>query len=140
MDKNYVLDTSAIFVFTQSEEGSDTVEEILSAAKKGKCSVYISFITLMESYYITWQKAGRDIAKEFIVLIKSLPLEIVESNERLVLSAGRIKANHKLSLADSIIAATAIEKSATLVHKDPELEAVSQYVNILTLPYKVPKK
>lgn len=140
MDKDYLLDTSAIFVYTKAEEGSDTVEEILHLAKRGKYNVYISFITLMETYYIAWQQKGEDAAKELIVLLKSLPLQIVESSERLILSAGRIKANHKLSVADSIIAATAIDKSATLVHKDPELEGISEYTKILKLPYKVTKK
>lgn len=136
MDKDYLLDTSAIFVYTKSEEGSDKVENILNLAKKGKCNIYLSFISLMELYYITWQEKGEDIAKELIVLIKSLPLQIVESNERIILSAGRIKANHRLSLADAIIAATAIDKSAILIHKDPDLEIISQYIKTLKLPYK----
>lgn len=139
MDKNYVFDTSAIFAYTKLESGADTVEEILNLAKKNKCGLYLSFISLMEIYYITWQQKGKDIAKELIVLIKSLPIQIIESNERLILSAGRIKANHRLSVADSIIAATAIEKSAVLVHKDPELEAASEYIKILKLPYKITK-
>lgn len=133
MDKNYVLDTSAIFVYTESEQGADTVEKILTLAQKKKCKVFISFISLMEVYYIVWHRKGENIAKESIVLIKSLPIEIIESKERLILSAGRIKANHKLSVADAIIAATAIEKSAVLIHKDSELEPVSQYVKTLKL-------
>ncbi len=136
MIKNYVLDTSAIFTYAESEAGSDTVEEILTLAKKSKCNLYLSFISLMEIYYVAWQKKGEDTAKELVVLVKSLPLEIINSTERLILSAGRIKANHRLSVADAIVTATAIEKSAILVHKDPELEAASSYVEILKLPYK----
>ena len=136
VNNNYVFDTSAVFVYTKAEEGSNIVENILTLAQKGKYSIYISFITLMEIYYLSWQEKGEDIAKELLVLIKSLPLQIVESNERLILSAGRLKANYRLSVADSIIAATAIEKSAILVHKDPELEIISKYTKLLTLPYK----
>lgn len=136
MDRSYVFDTSAIFVYTESGEGSDRVENILTLASKGRCEIFISFISLMEIYYVSWQNKGEDIAKESVVLVKSLPIQIVESNERLILSAGRIKANHKLSVADAIVAATAIERSAVLVHKDPELEAVSKYVKTLSLPYK----
>lgn len=134
MDRNYLLDTSAIFVYTESDEGSDRVENILTLAKKGRYEIFVSFISLMEIYYVSWQRKGEDIAKESVVLVKSLPIQIVESNERLILSAGRIKANHKLSVADAIVTATAIEKSAVLVHKDPELEAVSKYVKTLSLP------
>ena len=91
MNKKYVFDTSAIFVYTKAEEGSDTIEEILKLSKEGKCIVYISFITLMEIYYITWQERDEDIAKEIIVLVKSLPIEIIESIYRIILSSLRIK-------------------------------------------------
>ncbi|MEM3101675.1 MAG: PIN domain-containing protein, partial [Candidatus Nitrosotenuis sp.] len=99
MVKNYVLDTSALFTFTRGEDGSDTVEDILISAKKGKCHIYFSFITFAELYYITWQEKGEGAAKELIILVKSLPAQRVDSNDRITLSAGRIKANHRLSLA-----------------------------------------
>jgi predicted nucleic acid-binding protein len=131
-----VLDTSAIFTFTKAEEGSDVVEDILNMAKKGKDSVYLSFASFMELYYVTWQEKSEDAARELIILVKSLPVHRVDSNERLTLSAGRLKANHRLSVADAFIAATAIEKGAVLVHKDPELEVISKYTETIELPYK----
>lgn len=139
MVKNYVLDTSAIFTLTKEEEGSSIVEKILSLAKRDKCIVYLSFVTFMELYYVTWQEESEDVAKELLILVKSLPVQKVESNERITLSAGRIKANHRLSVADSFIAATAIDKGAVLVHKDPELKIISNYIETLELAYKVRK-
>lgn len=136
MIKSYVLDTSAILTYTQAEEGSDSVEEILTAAKKRRAAVFLSFITYMELYYIVCQEKGEELAKEFMVLMSALPVERVDSYERLTLSAGRIKATHKLSVADSFVAATAIEKNAILVHKDPEFESVARYVALQDLPYK----
>jgi hypothetical protein len=52
-------------------------------------------------------------------MVKSLPLTIVESRERLTLHAGRIKAYCRVSLADAFIAATASCMSATLIQKGP---------------------
>ena len=135
MAKSYVLDTSAVFTYTKDEDGSDAVEEILALAKRGRQKVYLSFVSFMELYYITWQEKGEETAKELMVLIESLPVERVDSNPRITLSAGRIKANHKLSVADAFIGATAVEKEAILVHKDPELEALSQYFQTRKLPY-----
>jgi len=134
--KSYVLDTSAILTFAKGEDGSDTVEDILIAAKKDKNHVYMSFISLMELYYVTWQAKSETAAKEMIILVKSLPVQMVESNERIALSAGRIKANYRLSVADAFIAATAMDKDAILVHKDPEFESVAKYLQTLGLPYK----
>lgn len=136
MAKSYVLDTSAIFTLAKAEGGSDTVEDILISARKGKSHVYLSFISFMELYYITWQVKSETAAKEMIIMVKSLPVQKVDSNERITLSAGRIKATHRLSVADAFIAATAIDRSAVLVHKDPELGIISNYIETLELPYK----
>lgn len=137
MVKAYLLDTSAIFAYIELEPGAEIVEHILTLAQKGKCKVYLSFISLLEAYYVTWQKKGEDSAKQLAMLLKSLPVERIESYERLILLAGSIKANHRLSLADAIVSATVIEKQAVLVHKDPELKAVSRYIGTLFLPAKV---
>ena len=136
MAKSYLFDTSAIFTFTKAEDGCDIVEDILNRAKKGKYNVYLSFASFMELYYITWQEKSEAAAKELIILVKSLPILRVDSNERITLLAGRIKANYKLSVADAFISATAIDKGAVLVHKDPEIEVISDYIETLELPYK----
>ncbi len=136
MSKKYVLDTSAFFTLTRGEQGEGQVERILQDAKKKHCSVYVSFITLTELYYVTWQMQGEDEAQKMVGLMNGLSVEYVHSNDQLSLSAGRIKATHKLSLADAFIAATALEKQAILIHKDPELEPMSKYVETVQLPYK----
>lgn len=136
MNKAYLLDTSAIFAYMEDEAGAQIVENILNGARHGKNKILISFITLTEIYYIVWQEKGEDFAREAVVLLKSLPVEFVESSERLNLSAGRIKANHKLSLADAFVAAAALDRSATLVHKDPEFEALAGFITLMALPYK----
>ena len=136
MTKGYVLDTSAILTFAKGEAGCDTVEDILLGAGKGKHHTYISFITLMELYYVTWQAQSEAAAKEMVILVKALPVQKIDSNERISLAAGRIKANYRLSVADAFIAATAMDKGATLVHKDPELVPLSEHIDILQLPFK----
>jgi len=135
--ESYVLDTSALLAYLQDEAGADTVMQILSAAQRRQCVAHVSFITLAELYYVTWQEEGESAAKELIALVKSLPLSTVESCERLTLSAGRIKANHRLSLGDAFVAATALQVQGTLVHKDPEFEQVKGLVTCDPLPYKV---
>ena len=125
MPKHYVLDTSAIFTYTKDEAGSDILEDIFDSAKRRKSLIYLSFITLTELYYVSWQEKGEEIARELMVLVESLPMERVDSTGPLALLAGRIKANYRLSVADAFIGATAIHKQAVLVHKDPEFEALA---------------
>lgn len=136
MDKTFILDSSAIFTFLEQEEGADLVENILSQAKRHECTVWISFITVAEFLYITWQEKGESAARELIALIKTLPLSIMESNEKITLTAGKLKAQYRLSLGDAFIAAAAVLAPGILVHKDPEFRALNDMLQTKELPMK----
>jgi len=65
-----------------------------------------------------------------------LPIQEVGEENDLLIKASRIKANFSLSVADSWIIATAWQKKARLVYKDPEFEQVKEIVELLPLTYK----
>jgi predicted nucleic acid-binding protein len=132
----YVLDTSAIFTLTDQEVGADEVEDILNAARADECQIEICSISLMELSYMTLRELGEDKAVQLVALVKSWPITWVYPDEKLLLQAARLKAFYRLSLADALIAAVAKLHDATLVHKDPEFESLSEQVSLLTLPYK----
>ena len=60
-----------------------------------------------------------------------LAITRVKSSDKLGLISGRLKATHKLSFADSWIAATAVLYDLTLVHKDPEFEQLEDEIKVL---------
>jgi len=134
--ERFLLDTSAIFTFTDQEEGAERIEALLDRALVGDCEVAICAASLMEVYYIALQEQGEDGAAHLISLIKSWPVSWVYPDETVLLLGGRIKASHRLSFADAWIAATAEHQGATLVHKDPELDALAGEVKLLSLPFK----
>ena len=137
MEKSkYVLDTSALFCLKDNEEGSNTVEEILEKAGRKQCDVLISFITLMEYYYICLMRYGDDIARQAYLQVSLLPIKAIESNEALRITAAQLKANYPISLADAWIAATAVNYAAVLIHKDPEYDSIGGALKCLALPYK----
>lgn len=140
MAKVYVLDTSAIIALLEDESGAARVESLLKQAKHGSINIYISFITLAECYYICAQQQGEDAAVELTAYIKSLSVTVIESEEKLTLTAGQIKTANRLSLGDAFIAATASAVSGILVHKDPEFEQLVNSVQLENLPYKKPGK
>ena len=90
----------------------------------------------MELSYIMLREQGEDEASQLVALVKSWPVTWVYPDEKLLLQAAKLKAFHRLSLADALIAAVAKLHGATLVHKDPEFEVLSVQVSLLTLPYK----
>jgi predicted nucleic acid-binding protein len=129
--ERFVLDTSALLAFMTGEKGADTVESILSG--KGN-SLLIPWAVLLEVYYITRRTRGEKEADKRFVLIKELPAIILwHMEEPDVLSSALIKAQFRISFADSIIAATALRRKATLVHKDPEYDRLSGMVELLSL-------
>lgn len=134
--ERYVLDTSALFALRDDEAGADIVEKILQDARKGKAACYASFLSFMELFYCVWRHEGRGGAMRAYLEMKMLPVESVDQEESLLILAGEIKALGGLSVIDSWVAATAVEKQARLVHKDPEFEALSSRISLISLPYK----
>lgn len=135
MDR-YVLDTSALLTLIENEEGVDYVEYLLIEAAKCEIELFISVISCIEVFYISLQEQSLDIADERIELIKALLLIIEAVDENLIKTAGKIKAENRISFADSCIAALAKEKEAILVHKDPEFEQLKKEIVQKILPYK----
>lgn len=74
----------------------------------------------MEVLYIVWREEGETAARDALRLIDSFKVEWVTCDPHILDTAAQLKARGGLSIADSWIAATALARSATLVHKDPE--------------------
>ena len=120
----------------EDEEGADSVQDLLKKARQASIRILTSFVSFMEVFYITLQEKGEDEAHKCVELIKKLPLERIESSEEIGLTAGRLKAAHRISFADAWIAATAVCYNAILVHKDPEFDQLNGEITLLQLPYK----
>ena len=139
----YVLDTSALLAFVQQEPGAEKVLEILGSRVEGEVHepapdnaprevppVYLPFLSLMECDYRLRRRFGFYEADRSLRMIRAWPVELVESNERWRREAARIKAEHSLSLADAWIAALALLRSARLVHRDPEYDAIAELESV----------
>jgi predicted nucleic acid-binding protein len=134
--RRYVLDTSALLAFTDSEDGAEVIDALLRQAQKGELELLVSFASWMEVYYVYLQEQGRERAQLWISKLKNLPLVRMDSDEITGQIAGELKASQRMSFADAWIAALAKRHEATLVHKDPEFESVSQVIQLQALPYK----
>ena len=119
---SFLLDTSALLALRGDESGADRVEAILSQGKKHQCRLFASFMSRMEVLYIVWREESEEDARHALRLMDSFAIEWISCEPNVLEIAARIKAQGRLSVADSWIGATAIAYSATLVHKDPEFE------------------
>jgi predicted nucleic acid-binding protein len=126
----FVLDSSAILALIEDEEGTERVEQVIRSS-----AIILPAVVLMEVFYILRQERGEAEAYRLYAHARELANEIVwRLDEPTLLFAGRFKADHRVSLADAWIAATAVQRGATLLHKDPELEVLQAEVRMEALP------
>ena len=132
----YVLDTSALLTYIENEDGVAEINRILLETLDNRHTLYISVISGIEVFYISYQEQGANVAQERLHLLQDLPIiqEPVRTDD--VTGIGTLKANHAMSFADCCIAGLAKQKAAILVHKDPEFEQVEGDVAQMKLPYK----
>ena len=116
----FVLDTSAVLALRSNEPGAGRVESLLRAARGGRVQVLLSFMTRMEILYRVSSDEGADEAASAIRLLDATRVAWVSCEEAILRQAARIKAGGGLSVADAWIAATALQREAVLIHKDPE--------------------
>jgi predicted nucleic acid-binding protein len=134
--RRYVLDTSALFTLIEEEDGADRVEDIVRTEE-----AFVPSLALLELHYITLQERGKGEADRRYALLKKFPCEILwQIDEPTLLTASRFKAEHRLSLADSLIAALSLRQKAILLHKDPEYDALTGELELEALPYKAKQK
>ena len=128
MKKPFVLDACALIAFLGDEPGADIVEDLLEKAAKGTHQLMIHKINLLEIYYGVYRDDGDETADLVLQKIKELPVQIISSlSDKVFLEAGSLKAQHKLSLADSIAVAEANIRKARLVTADHhELDALEK--------------
>lgn len=132
----YLLDTSAIVALLEDEAGADRVQQILRNQ-----SVILPFLVSLEVYYTTVQARGEQAGNVRYAMLKALKVShLNEVSESVLLTAGRFKAQHPISLADALIAAFARQYGAVLVHKDPEYEPLAEEVRLEALPYKAARR
>jgi ribonuclease VapC len=116
----FCLDTSALLTLRDDEPGADRVEQAL----EGPVRCTACFITRMEVLYRVWKDEGERAGRLAYEQLRALPIDWLEASEPLLIRAAQIKATHALSLADAWIAAAALHCGATLLHKDPEFQAI----------------
>jgi toxin FitB len=86
---------------------------------------YISAIVIHEVYQLTLRKEGRETALLRTQLLEQ-DFRVVNVDAEIAKLSAEIRLNHKMSMADSIIAATAISLKAICISDDLHFEAVSE--------------
>ncbi len=130
----YLLDASALFTFLEDERGAEVVQGLLEAAQKGRCKLLLSFVSLLEACSQVWFQEGEEAGRLLYGRLTHLPIQPVGAEEQILWFASELLATRPFSPTDAWVLATAKDRKATLVHKDPEFEKHSDLVRLLALP------
>lgn len=133
LHQRYVLDSCALINFFQKSKGWQKVEDLLYEASQGKCTLFMSIINLGEVFYIRIREAGELQAHQLLQVIASFPIQMIDVNYDLMLSASRMKAKGGISYADCFAAAIAKKEKAIVVTTDTEFKVLEPDIKIMWL-------
>lgn len=86
---------------------------------------YISSIVIHEVYQLTLQRDGRETAILRTSLLEK-DFKVVDVDSEIAKSSAELRNKYRISLADSIIASTAISLKATCLSDDPHLKLITE--------------
>ena len=116
----FVLDTSALMRLLLDEPGAEDVQRIL----EGDEPVALPFMVFMEVQYVLMRRLPPERVQQLVAIMRASAAEVPESDPVWGAAAAQVKARGGLSLGDAWMAALALLRRATLVHRDPEFDGV----------------
>ena len=113
-----LFDTHAFLAFFNREEGSQTIKNFFDAVESGEAEGFVATITLTELAYIYTRKTDGATARLRVMQVQGSYLNSIPLTPEIALDAGIMK-RPGISIADAIIAASAISVDASVVTNDP---------------------
>jgi predicted nucleic acid-binding protein len=128
----YILDACALIALLSKETGFDNVNKIIEKSKSKKVKIIMHTVNFLEAYYHICRVYGEDAALNILRAIKDSPIQLkTEVTEEIIIHAGKLKKQYKLSLADAIGLAETIISNGTFVTADHhEFDVIEKNENI----------
>lgn len=121
---SYILDTSALIAYFSKDPNAYQIKDYRKTAQ-------LPFVVLTELYYVTFRKFGKNIAEQTMQKIFGWHLPVLMADEKVSLQAGHLKAEFRLGIADSFIAALTLAIDGTLITKDPDYRVLEPHLKLL---------
>jgi len=125
-----VLDAWALLALIFKEEPAAKKVRDLLMQSSSKLTIYISWINLGEVYYNIARKKGLKAANEIIKDIEKLTIRSQMPSKSDILSAAKIKSEHKLSYADAFAVSLAQKIDGVIYTGDPEIVLLKDVVKV----------
>ena len=131
MQKNKVLDSSALVTYFEAGYGSEKVTGIFQESSKANVRIFLSAANWAEVLSVIERRYGLKKSHEMGSLIERIDMEIVPLDKDMAREAAHIKSEYKLHYLDAFAVALAVEKKAELVTADRDFDAVKSLIAII---------
>ena len=128
-----VLDSFALIAYFRDEAGADKVETLLHKAATRHEPLLMTEVNYAEVQYIIIRRNGLAGWETAAAGLVSLPIAFHPVTRELADLAARLKASHRISLADAFAAALAKHRNCELVTGDPEFKTIESELKIAWL-------
>ncbi len=119
-----IIDTHSLVDFAKSEGSYNEVEIIMNELKVGNIEIGISNITIAELSYII---ENVETLNCLLADIKASPIFKVPLTEKMATAGGELKKKYRISIADAIIASSAIlSDSDYVISSDPDMKKITE--------------
>ena len=132
MKELFILDACALIALLRKEVGAEIVTDIFKKALENSCLIIMNKLNLLEVYYDTYRSESVEKADGMLGIVARLPIYIKsEISDEVLREAGRLKAEYKISIADSVaVAETSISGGALLTSDHHEFDIIEKSENI----------
>ena len=126
-NKKLLFDTHAFLAFFNREDGSEKIKELMDRVQSGSAEGFVATISLTELTYIYSIRSDAATANLRTMQILHSKMKTVSLTPEIAMQAGTLK-RPGISVADAIIAASALSVGASVVTSDPHIAAMGVHV------------
>jgi predicted nucleic acid-binding protein len=132
LNEIYIFDACALIALLSRETGCKNVEEIIERSKNKEATIIMHTVNVLEVYYHIYKLYDEVSALNFLNKTKNSPIQLhTEVTNDIIINAGKLKRQYKISLADAIgLAETIIYNGSFVTADHHELDAVEKNENI----------
>ena len=132
MNEIYIFDACALIALLSREKGYKNVENIIEMSKNKEAKIIMHTVNVFEVYYHIYKLYDEASALKFLNEIKDSPIQLhAKVTNDIIINAGKLKRQYKLSIADAIgLAETIISNGSFVTADHHELDVIEKKENI----------
>ena len=133
MQRNKVLDSSALIAYLEADKGCDRITQIFQKAAENNLNIFMSVIHWGEVLSVIERRYNLKKKDEVEELMERMTMEIVPVDKEQARTASHIRTKYKLHYIDAFAASLAVAKKAEVWTMDKDFEAVKHLIPIVFL-------